>query len=207
MTRAKRRGDGRERILKAAWQLVERGGPSTATLARIAQTAGVSRQAVYLLFGSRSALLVAMMVDHDQRTGTERSMIRASLRKSAGRALCEAIRIWFAYVGEIDSVAMAVQGAALSDPDAAEAWRQRMDDLYRFFRRIVERIDLADELAEGWTVDTATDFVWTQVHPSTWHNLVAERGWSVTKAANVTCSVLSRILLKIDQSNAARRAQ
>jgi len=195
MTHPKHRGDGRDRILKAAWQLVERGGPSTATLARIAETAGISRQAVYLLFGSRSALLVAMMVDHDRRTGTERSMIRASLRKPPERALCETIRIWFAYIGEIDSVIMAVQGAALSDPDAAEAWQQRMEDLYRFFRRIVERIDLTGGLAKGWTIDTAADFVWTQVHPVTWHNLVAERGWSVTKAANVTSSVLSRILL------------
>jgi len=32
-------------------------------------------------------------------------------------------------------------------------------------------------LAEGWTIDGATDWVWARTHPSVWRHLVVERGW------------------------------
>jgi len=42
----------------------------------------------------------------------------------------------------------------------------------------VQRLAEAGRLAEGWTVDEATDWVWAATQPGTWERLVVERGWS-----------------------------
>ena len=50
----------RRRILQAAWELLEQRGAGV-RLVDVADRAGVSRQAVYLHFGDRSGLLVALV--------------------------------------------------------------------------------------------------------------------------------------------------
>ena len=49
----------RNRILNAAWKLLEAGQGSGVRMSDIAKTAGISRQAVYLHFPTRAELLTA----------------------------------------------------------------------------------------------------------------------------------------------------
>ena len=51
--------DTRERILKETWHLMEKRRGQGVRIEDVAQAAGVSRQAVYLHFGSRAELLIA----------------------------------------------------------------------------------------------------------------------------------------------------
>ena len=70
-----------------------------------------------------------------------------------------------------------------------------MDDWWAGIRIAVQRLDDAGKLAPGWTVDAATDWVWASVHPTTYHHLVEQRGWSATDAADRITRSLTRELL------------
>lgn len=186
----------RSRILEAAWALVRDRGLNDVTLAEIAGAAGVSRQLVYFHFENRAGLLVAMARHHDVRSGfRERVAATGSLSPEDGiEAL---LRAWFEYIPEILPIARALEAAAITSDESGGAWQDRMDDLWQAFCVAVERVHREGRLAEGWTVETATDWMWARAHLTTWQHLVGERGWSPGDyKERSTRSILSEILIR-----------
>jgi len=170
--------DTRSRILEAAWTLVgERGSTSGVTVAGIAAAAGVSRQLVYFHFENRAGLLAAMTRHHDVRSGF-RERVAATRTLPPVEGLEGLLRAWSGYVPEILPVARALEAAEMAGEDGGVAWRDRMEALRSVCRVAVERVADAGRLAEGWTVETAADWVWARSHLETWQHLVVERGWS-----------------------------
>jgi AcrR family transcriptional regulator len=170
------RGDTRARILDTAWGLVQERGIGAVTVADIAAATGVSRQLLYVHFENRAGLLVAMARRHDVRSGfAGRAAEARSLPPVA--ALEGLLRLWFAYVPEILPVARALEAAATNGDEGGVAWRDRMDDLREMFAAAVERVDQDGRLAEGWTVPSATDWVWARAQPATFQHLVVDRAW------------------------------
>ena len=70
-------------------------------------------------------------------------------------------------------------------------------------RIAVERVDRDGRLAEGWTVKTATDWVWARNHLTTWQHLVGERGWAPNdyKKRSIS-SILAEILAPASDESA-----
>jgi AcrR family transcriptional regulator len=169
--------DTRDHILVAAWELVRSRGAAAVTMKDVAAGAGVSRQLVYMHFGDRAGLLVAMARSHDETSGfIERVAATRTLPPAEG--LEALLHAWFAYVPEILPVAGALQAAAATGDDAALAWRDRMEDLRNAFRVALARVSRDERLRPGWSVDAAADWVWMRSHLSSWQQLVEERGWS-----------------------------
>ena len=170
------RGDTRARILDTAWGLVQERGIGAVTVADIAAATGVSRQLLYVHFENRAGLLVAMARRHDVRSGfAGRAAEARSLPPVA--ALERLLRLWFAYLPEILPVARALEAAATNGDEGGVAWRDRMGDLREMFAAAVERVDQDGRLAEGWTVPSATDWVWARAQPATFQHLVVDRAW------------------------------
>jgi AcrR family transcriptional regulator len=170
------RGDTRARILDTAWGLVRERGIGAVTVADIAAATGVSRQLLYVHFENRAGLLVAMARRHDVRSGfAGRATEARSLPPVA--ALERLLRLWFAYLPEILPVARALEAAATNGDEAGVAWRDRMGDLREMFAAAVERVDGDGRLAPGWTVPSATDWVWARAQPATFQHLVVDRAW------------------------------
>jgi AcrR family transcriptional regulator len=162
----------RERILDEAWTLARRRGLAAVTMGEIAKAAGVSRQLMYFHFANRAGLLVAMTRRQDTRSGfRERAWATRELEPVA--AFEALIRSWFEYLPEILPVTYALEAAAITGDDGADAWHDRMGELREAFRHATGRLALAD----GWTADTAADWVWARVQPSNWRHLVDESGW------------------------------
>jgi AcrR family transcriptional regulator len=178
------------RILDAAWALARRDGLGAATVGEIAKAAGVSRQLVYFHFANRAGLLVALTRHQDTRSGfRERAWATRELPPADG--LEALLRAWFAYLPEILPVAYALEAAAITGDDGAEAWHDRMGELREALHIAVERVALAD----GWTVDTAADWAWARVQPSNWRHLVDERGWAVNDyVERAVTSILGELL-------------
>jgi AcrR family transcriptional regulator len=170
------RGDTRARILDTAWGLVRERGIGAVTVADIAAATGVSRQLLYVHFENRAGLLVAMARRHDVRSGfAGRAAEARSLPPVA--ALERLLRLWFAYIPEILPVARALEAAATNGDEGGVAWRDRMGDLREMFAAAVERVEQDGRLAEGWTVPSATDWVWARAQPATFQHLVVDRAW------------------------------
>lgn len=187
--------DTRSRILEAAWSLVgERGTTSGVTVAGIAAAAGVSRQLVYFHFENRAGLLAAMARHHDAQSGF-RERVAATRELPSAEELEGLLRAWLGYVPEILPVARALEAAEIAGEDGGVAWRDRMDSLREVFRGAVARIADDGRLAEGWTVETAADWVWARSHLETWQHLVGERGWSPADYAELSVrSILAEVL-------------
>ena len=182
--------DTRSRILEAAWGLVRARGPNGVTIAEIATAAGVSRQLVYFHFQNRAGLLVAMARHHDVRSGfVGRVVDSRTLPPVEG----------LEYSPEILPVARALEAALTTGDEGGSAWRDRMEDLWEAFRIAVERVDREGRLAEGWTVATATDWIWARSHLTTWQQLVGERGWALDDYRERSIrSILAEILAPPD---------
>jgi AcrR family transcriptional regulator len=166
----------KDRILDAAWSLVRERGPSLVTLAEIAAAAGVSRQLVYFHFANRAGLLVAMARRYDERSGF-RARALATRDLPPVEAFGALLRAWHEYVPEILPLADALEAAAITGEDGADAWHDRMGELREAFHLAVARLAEAGELADGWTVDAAADWAWARSQPSNRRHLVGERGW------------------------------
>jgi AcrR family transcriptional regulator len=166
----------RGRILEAAWDLVQERGAAGVTMRDVADAVGVTRQLVYVHFGDRARLLVATVRHHDERSGF-RERVAATRRMPPAEGFEALLREWLAYVADILPVATALYAAAATSDDAAETWRDRMDDLREAFRIALARLHHDGRLAPGWSVDAAADWAWMRTHVSGWQQLVDERGW------------------------------
>jgi AcrR family transcriptional regulator len=181
-------------ILETAWRLIAERGVRDVTVADIAAASGVSRQLVYHHFDSRAGLLVAMARHHDDRSGFRRRLA-ATRQLAPVEGLERLLVLWLQYVPRILPVARALEAAVITGDEGEAAWRDRMDDIHEACRLAVERLDVAGRLADGWTVDTAADWVYARCHVSNWQHLVADRGWPAKRYAERTiASIMAEVV-------------
>ena len=173
----------RDRILTAARAHLEEHGYHGAGLEDLARAAGVSRQAVYLHFGSKAGLLVAL-VDHvDRVENLEKHMARYFKARTALEALDAAIDLQATYTPKILRIAQVLDAARRTDPDADAAWQDRMAGRLAHARELATRLKREGFLAQGWTVNDAADLYWTLSSIQTFESLVVARGWTPEKYA------------------------
>lgn len=185
----------RDRILRAARKLLEAEGYSTG-LEQIAREAGVSRQALYLHFGSKSALLVALVEWVDEQGHLAEVFAPVWEAPSGAEALVRTIFATGQYAPSIHRLAMVLEAARRSDSAASDAWEDRMSSRTGAIRAIVEWIEKDGELASPWTIDDAVDLIWTAILPQTYQALVFERGWTNDRWVTATTEMLTRTLVK-----------
>jgi AcrR family transcriptional regulator len=184
----------RKRILDAAWGLLEERG-SGVRMADIADTAGVSRQAVYLHFRDRVSLFTAVADHIDVSFGRDRLREHVFGAPSGRESLRRWVETMSWYTAKIHQVTRVLELAAESDEALAAAWRDRMIGRRGHVRRIVERIAADGQLAEGWTVETATELAFTVTLPGPWRVLTGVFDWSTERYAAHITRILERALL------------
>jgi AcrR family transcriptional regulator len=184
----------RTRILDAAWALLEERGTGI-RIADIAAKAGVSRQAVYLHFGDRTSLFVALG-DHID-IGFGRDRLRAEVFGAPTGV--ESLRLWVQtmswYTAKIDSVSRILELAAESDGALAAAWKDRMTGRRGHVRRIADRIAAEGQLADGWNAEDAADLIFTVTLPGPWRVLTSVAGWSEKRYTRDITRLLERSLI------------
>ena len=168
----------RVRLLAAARELFEARGYHDIGLEEIGAAAGVSRQAVYLHFGSKPRLLADLFswVEEQERLGELLEPVFAAANGTeALMRLVEAHAVFERRIAAIAEVAESARRLA-HEMDALVAGR--MSIRHRAVREIVARLQDEGRLRAGWSVDDAAGFVWTLLSPATYRLLVHERGWS-----------------------------
>ena len=184
----------RRGILDAAWTLLEERGTGV-RIADIAAKAGVSRQTVYLHFGDRASLFVALGDHVDISFG--RDQLRAHV--FGAPTAVESLRRWVQtmswYTAKIDSVSRVLELAAESDEALAAVWRDRMTGRRGHVRRIAERLAAEGQLVDGWTVESAGDLIFTVTLPGPWRVLTTVVGWSEERYADEITRMLERSLI------------
>jgi AcrR family transcriptional regulator len=165
-------------MLAAAWALMAAGGAEALTMDAVAQATGVSRQTVYLHFGTRGGLLLALVEHADERLGLGDLIATIAAAPTSAARVLQCLRVTARYAPRIHELAMALEAARRHDPEVGAAFEDRMARRRAELRGLVQTAAQDDALAAGWSVDEVTDALWTLGTPATWQHLVVERGWS-----------------------------
>jgi AcrR family transcriptional regulator len=187
--------DARTRVLEAAWRLIGEREDAGVSLLEIAEAAGVSRQTVYVNFGSRAGLLLAM-VDHRDATAPELARLKRTREElPPDEALEPFIRAWFKYVPVVFKVARALSCAAVTDEAAHAAWQSRMALVQGGLLALMRGLKAQGRLSADWTPEAAADWSYHQMHIDTWQHLVIERQWKPAEVVQRTVANLTQALL------------
>jgi AcrR family transcriptional regulator len=171
----------RNAILDAARELFENKDFTAVTLDEVARKAGVSRQAVYVNFGSRAGLLVSLVGYVDETGGLQVKIAKALANPTAVGALEALVDFRARYVSSIFRLATHVDAARRFDTDAEATWQDRMRYRYAHSRAVADRLAAEGVLAPGWTEADAADLIWSLTSIRTYEDLVVDRGWSLKR--------------------------
>lgn len=176
-TMSSNRSETREKILQAAWRLLEAGKAADVRMSDIAKSAGVSRQAVYLHFPARADLLVATARHIDKVKDVDARLAASRSAQGGGERLDAYIEAWGNYIPHIYGVARAFLAMQDSDEAAAAAWRDRMQAMRHGCEAAVKALKADGALAAEYSVKQATDILWTLLSIRNWEHLTQDCGW------------------------------
>jgi len=185
----------RHHILDAAWALVMEQGAS-ASIADIAAAAGITRQSVYVHFGSRGGLLMALLKRTDDRLGIFEAFSAALAEKDPAVRLGRAVTVWLDFVREIVPVARDIVRLRASDEDAAAAWNDRMRELLKVWQQLAHSLEADGALAGGWSAADAADFIWMSTSVQAYDLLTRDRRWAHKRALHAIRQGVSRAVLR-----------
>ncbi len=173
--------DTREKILIATARLLEEQGGKGARMADIAKETGISRQALYLHFKSRTDVLIAATLYTGDQLNVEERLAPSRAAKSGVERLALYIDFWGNFLPEIYGVGKALMMVQDTDAAAAAAWADRMEAMRDGCRAAIDALIADDNLAEGWSRKDAIDAFWTMMLVPNWEALTIDCGWSKKK--------------------------
>lgn len=186
----------RSRILEATWRLMEDRHSQGVRMSDVAKAARVSRQAVYLHFESRAELLVATARYVDEVRGLGERLRNYRAATSGVDKLETYVEFWGNYIPEVYGVAKELLAARETDKAAAAAWEDRMRAVHTSCRNIIEALDRDGMLAPDWSLEEATDLLWTVLSIRNWEHLTIERGWATDQYISRTQELLERTFVE-----------
>ncbi len=164
-----------ERILDATRALLEREDRAP-SMSEVARAAGLSRQAIYLHFPDRAALLLALGDRVDAEEGLEAAI--AEVRAAPGGEAM--LRAWVGVQARrnprIASLARALDRHRHDSDAATQAWRDRSANRLRGATAIVRRLRTEGRVHPTWTAADATTLLWELTSFRVWDDLVNEAG-------------------------------
>ncbi|MGD2026212.1 MAG: TetR/AcrR family transcriptional regulator [Anaerolineales bacterium] len=182
--------------MEATRQMIEDSQGNAVRMEDIAQAAGVSRQAIYLHFGSRVGLMVATVQYIDESAGFMERTKHVREEKDSLKAMVLFVDFWAEYVPSIYGVAKQLLLLRETDLGAAAAWEDRMDGLRNGpCRFLVDHLKRDGQLDPVWQVEQAVDFFWTLISIQTWESLVIGRGWSEEQYAQHLKRIIQHIFV------------
>jgi len=174
----------RQRVIEAAAHLFTENGYPATTIDAIADTAGTPLPTVYRLFGSKRALLAAVL---DISFGGDDQPIAFADRPSVRAALAEPdpvqmVTAFARIAGELMERSAAIQHvlatAAQVDPEAAGLLADIRRQRHTGQSRIVAALEARDALHPALDPAEAADVVYALLSPDVHRILRVERGWN-----------------------------
>lgn len=191
-------------ILDAALEALEE-NPREVNVRRVAQIAGLSRQAVYLHFASRSELLIAAARYVDERLDLERRLQPLAATQTAEQLLARFAEFLAEYNPLLYPVVRAADAARRSDREVAAGWADRLKSRRRGGHLIAKRLAAWGRLSPEWTTKTAGDWLTAQASVKVWEELVLDLGCSHKRFVELMTRAFVRALLVPSQRPGQRR--
>lgn len=188
-------GGTRERILAAAWKIIEEKGEAAATMKAVATLTGVSRQAVYLHFSDRSHLLSSVSDYLDEKMGLGGWMKEVEALDD-GHAMIRRVAETRAQRSRvIASLVRSVEADRFRDEAAAGAWRRRHQMNVGWVETVIVRKLVAEgRVHSSWDVRQAASLLVLLFSFRTWDDLTQASEWPEATYVDAITSVALSML-------------
>jgi AcrR family transcriptional regulator len=187
----------RVRLLEAAQKLARRRGISAVTMAGVGKEAGVTRQTVYLYFGSPSTLLSEMMLRRFQTHPLSQRARELSLQPASVATFEEFVTVALRFVDDVGVVAFAEWAQAARDKAMLKAIQERCDASAAMTARIMSGLKSQGLLRAGWKPEEAAEWVNHQLFPTSYFGLAVVRRWPLERIIERTLDMLRRDVLDL----------
>lgn len=161
----------------------------------VAREAGVSRQSVYLHFGSRTGLLLGLVEYVDTQGVLEGLIERVLEAPTASEALDEIAHLHAEYSPVAYPIARVFMTRRHGDDALELAWMDRMEARRKLYREVVERLVAERRLSPEWNVSVAAEVIFALTSWQVWEQLVVDQGWSTEDYLTRLRTLLRRALL------------
>ena len=170
--------DTRTRILAANMRLLEENPAKLPRMSDIAKAAGISRQALYLHFDSRTELLVET-TRYQDRTLNAGAKLLAQMQAPTGLEKLDGfVTAWGDYIPQIWSVARCLVTLSATEAEAQDALDERMKDVREGFEAAVRAVEADGDLPPALNVTLATDLLVMLMSFRNWEALTQDMGWT-----------------------------
>jgi AcrR family transcriptional regulator len=180
----------------AGLKKLARGEGANFTMAQVAAAARVSRQAVYLHFKDRTALLIAMARRVDEQMGIPQELRAIEEAESPEVAIRMMVSLQARLNPRIWPAARAMEAVRRTDQAVESAWQDRLQFRLEGCRRIVAWLQREGRLRSEVDPDVAADILWGLTSLRAWEDWVLERGWSDAQYEDQVTSLLLRQLVR-----------
>lgn len=191
----------RRLIIAAAGRLFTAGGYSGTSLEAIAQEAGVAVETIYATFGTKVALLSALVdfsvVGDDQPIPLlQRPGIQSARAETDPRRLLEH------FAGDVYGVMLRMspifsllRSAAQTEQEIANLLERMLKERLQGMMFLIEQLERTHALRAGIDPQAAGETVWALSSAEVFHLLTVDRGWSGEKYTAWLVDSLARLLL------------
>lgn len=187
----------RKRIIRAARTLIAERGYANVSLDDIASAADISRQTLYLQFGSKIGILHSIVDDEESGLAE----LQEAMRGATGPLdlIKKAIPLDVILLQKNYKLFRVFLAQSFIDPEFRVFWDHRMQGRRASMRRAIEWLDREGKLADGWNVDEATDWFFTVTDFSVYDHLVVKSGWTIEQLQRRLLQVVLSTLVKAEQ--------
>lgn len=199
--RQARSNETKQRIVRAARDLILADGYRSTTVAAVASRAGVNIDTVYALVGRKPVILQELIeqaisgTDHPV-VADERDYVRAmKAEPDPARKLAIYARAICRIQGRMAPLLLAVRDAATTEPEAEQVWQEISERRAANMRRLVRDIRDTGGLRDDLSVNEAADMVWAMNSPELYLLLTRDRGWSPRRFERWLADAWCRLLL------------
>lgn len=195
----------RERILAAARELIEAADGALPGMSELARAVGISRQALYLHFPDRGALLLALVAYVDEREDLQAGIAAVETTPDAAGQIHTWAQMQSWRNPKIAPVARALDQARHTDQAVSAAWRDRTGNRMRGAAAIITRLGEEGRLHPSWDTEEAAVLLWELTSFRVWDDLVNESGLGPDRYAEIiTTAALAALASPIgDHARAA----
>ena len=181
--------------------LIESDPQAVPSMSAVARGTGISRQALYLHFPDRAALLLALVEHIDEREGLGHAIASVEAAPDGAAQARAWIDMQARRNPSIAPLARALDHSRHEDSSAAAAWRDRTANRMRGATAIAERLRDEGLLHESWTTAEAAAVVWELASFRVWDDLVNEAGLAPERYTEiVTTAVLATLAAPLSAS-------
>lgn len=183
-------------IVQAARKLFAAHGYQATTLQAIAGQANVSAPTVYAVFGSKAAILSALVKSAGADEGIRALARETFAEPEPQRQLALAAKVIRSILERDADITDLLWQAGGGDPDLADVWRQSHRQQLGRMAELMRVLAQKDALKPELTVETATDMLWVLASPEVYRLLVREREWTPQRFEDWLAMSAATLLLR-----------